>query len=127
MITPYTDNRENEIERRKVISSVKDRLTLCLWWLSIPVYTIAIQYMKTWFLPKTIFRFNIHDFLIRERSAAFFMFVILPVLLILINAFSIRDLFKLENAYPKSKPLVLIMVIVLEIIISAAVICIFFI
>jgi hypothetical protein len=127
MLTQETETNNIKRQRNKVISSVKDRLTLSLWWLSIPVYTIAVQYMKTWFLPKTIFRFNIHDLIIRERTATFFLFIILPVIMIIINAFSMIELYKLENNFHNSKSFKLMWANVLEVIIAVVVIRIFFI
>ncbi|HKK42490.1 MAG TPA: hypothetical protein VJ963_08790 [Bacteroidales bacterium] len=127
MITSDIDAKDAERMRNKVTSAVKDRLTLCLWWLSIPVYTIAVQYMKTWFLPRTLFRFNIHDLIMRERSASFFLFVILPLILIIINSLSIRDLFKVDNNIRKTRLFNLIWANILEIFVSLAVLFIFFI
>jgi hypothetical protein len=126
MIASSLDTHDTEQDRGKVIESVKSILTLSLWWLCIPVYTIAIQYMKTWFLPRSFFRFNMHDLIMRERPATFFLFLILPVILIIINVFSMLRLFKLTGNYRKLKPFSLIWANALVIIISVTVMCIYF-
>jgi len=115
-----------ESESKNLISVLNDRSVLCLWWLSIPVYTIAVQYLKTRFLPYSTFYYNMHDLINRERYATLFLFLILPVILIIINSISIRKIYILSNHLNYSRLFWSIATNILLIIISILVILVYF-
>jgi hypothetical protein len=92
----------NQLRHREMvadaISNAKDRSVVNWWWLSIPLYIIAALLMKTAFMPKTTLVSNIHEFTSKEKYSSFFFFLILPVISIIINLISTRDIYFLSGS-----------------------------
>jgi len=72
------------------ISRGKSRSALSLWWLSIPVYVAAMFLMKSLYVHNTTLLSNLHEFTAREKYAAALFFLVAPLVIIIINAASIR-------------------------------------
>jgi len=83
------------------ITKAKDKSVISWWWLSIPLYLIAALLMKTIFMPKTTLSLNIHDFTSRETYSSVLFFIFLPIVFIVINFMSIRNIYFLSGS-PKS-------------------------
>lgn len=72
------------------ISKAKDGSVLSLWWLSIPLYIIAVLLMKTVFMPHTTLFSNLHDLTEKNKYSSLLVFLLLPLIFITINIISIR-------------------------------------
>lgn len=72
------------------ISRGKSRSALSIWWLSIPLYVAAMLLMKSLYVHNTTLFSNLHEFTAREKYTAALFFLIAPLVLIVINAASIR-------------------------------------
>lgn len=72
------------------ISKAKDGSVLSLWWLSIPLYIIAVLLMKTVFMPHTTLFSNLHDLTEKNKYSSLLVFLLFPLIFITINIISIR-------------------------------------
>jgi len=79
------------------IIKAKDKSVLSWWWLSIPLYMIAVLLMKTKFMRGATLLSNIHELKNKDPWSSFFFFVTVPVVFILVNSISIRKLFFLSG------------------------------
>lgn len=79
------------------ISNAKDKSVISWWWLSVPIYIIIIFYMKSVYMPHTTLISNLHELTVKEKFSSFFLFLILPVLLIIINLISVRKIYFLSG------------------------------
>ena len=52
MSKPEIKHLQHEELLSKIISNAKEYSVLSFWWMSIPVYVIALFIMKTFFMPK---------------------------------------------------------------------------
>jgi hypothetical protein len=83
------------------IINAKDKSVVSWWWLSVPVFIILMLLMKSYFMPETTLITNIHEFAGREKYMSLIFFLISPIVLIVVNVFSIRKLYFLSGN-PKS-------------------------
>lgn len=82
----------------KAISQSKSKLALSWWWLSIPTYVICMLLIKSHFMPHTTFSSNMHD-MEGKFSFSILFFLVMPIVFIILNAFSIRKIFILSGGY----------------------------
>jgi hypothetical protein len=80
------------------ITKAKDKSVISWWWLSIPLYIIATLLMKTIFMPHTTLLLNIHDFTSKDIYSSVLFFLVLPILFIVINFLSIRNIYFLSGS-----------------------------
>ena len=83
------------------IINAKDKSVVSWWWLSIPLFIIAMLLMKSVYMPGTTLISNIHELASREKYMSLIYFLISPIVLIVVNAFSIRKIYYLTGS-PKS-------------------------
>ncbi len=83
------------------ISKAKDKSVLSWWWLSIPLYIIAMLLMKTIFMPHTTLFSNLHNLTGRNKYSSFVFFLVSPLIFITINFISIRKAYFLLGS-PKA-------------------------
>lgn len=98
MTTPEVPELKHQALLADAISRGKSRSALGLWWMSVPLYIIAMLFMKSAYVRNSTLRTNLHEFFTRERYAAPLLFVAAPVILILINAASIRRIHFLSGS-----------------------------
>ena len=72
------------------ISKAKDKSVLSWWWLSIPLYIIAMLLMKTVFMPHTTLFSNLHNLTGSNKYSSLLFFLVVPIIFITINFISIR-------------------------------------
>jgi hypothetical protein len=101
MTKPEVSHLKHQAMLANAIIKAKDKSVISWWWLSIPLYLIATLLMKTIFMPQTTLRLNIHDFTSRENYSSVLFFLVLPILFIVINFISIRNIYFLSGS-PKS-------------------------
>ena len=95
-----TQLKHQEMLARTIIKA-KDKSVISWWWLSIPLYLITTLLMKTIFMTQTPLRLNMHEFESRETDSSVLFFILLPIVIIIINFISIRNIYFLLGR-PKS-------------------------
>ena len=98
MTKPEVTNLKHQDMLANAITKAKDKSVISWWWLSIPLYLIVTLLMKTIFMPQTTLRLNIHDFTSREIYSSILFFIVLPILFIVINFISIRNIYFLSGS-----------------------------
>lgn len=83
------------------ISNAKGLSAVSLWWLSLPLYIISIQLMKTFFMPGTTLISNINELTKKEQYFSLLFFLVMPVIFIIINFFSIHKIYFLSGSPKK--------------------------
>lgn len=93
-LTRMTKPEVNQLKHQNMlansISKAKDGSVLSLWWLSIPLYIIAVLLMKTVFMPHTTLFSNLHNLTEKNKYSSLLVFLLLPLIFITINIISIR-------------------------------------
>jgi hypothetical protein len=101
MTKPEVSQLKHQEMLAKAIAKSKDKTVLSLWWLIIPLYIILALLMKSLYMPDATLSSGIHDLTIKHRFVAYVVFLISPLVLILINAISVRKVYILSGK-PKS-------------------------
>jgi hypothetical protein len=83
------------------IINAKDKSVVSWWWLSVPVFIILMLMMKSTFMPGTTLISNMHELESNQKYMSLIFFLISPLVLIILNAFSIRKIYFLSGS-PKS-------------------------
>ena len=93
-LTRMTKPEVNQLKHQNMlansISKAKDGSVLSLWWLSIPLYIIAVLLMKTVFMPHTTLFSNLHNLTEKNKYSSLLVFLLFPLIFITINIISIR-------------------------------------
>jgi hypothetical protein len=114
MTKPEVSQLKHQEMLAKAIAKSKDKTVLSLWWLIIPLYIILALLMKSLFMPDATLSSGIHDLTIRQRFVSYAFFLISPLVLILINAISVRKVYTLSG---RPKPISFLKTIWLNILI----------
>jgi hypothetical protein len=101
MEKPEIHRLKHEDMLANAIINAKDKSVVSWWWLSVPLFIIAMLLMKTLYMPGTTLVSNIRDLAGKEQYMSLIFFLISPVVLIIVNAFSIRKIYYLSGS-PKS-------------------------
>lgn len=101
MEKPEIHNLKHEDILSHAIINAKDKSVVSWWWLSVPVFIILMLMMKSTFMPGTTMISNMHELENSQRFISFAFFLISPVILIIINALTIRKIHFLLGS-PKS-------------------------
>ena len=126
MSTPEVPQLKHQALLADAISRGKSKSALSFWWMSIPLYVIAMLFMKSAYVRDSTLRSNLHEFFTRERYLAPLLFVAAPVILILINAASIRRIHFLSGSPGPATLLRIAWSNVAVIIVSATILIIYF-
>jgi len=86
----------------KALSNARDKSVVSGWWISIPVYIIAMLFMKTVFMPDTTLISNIDELAVKEKYSLIFFFLVIPVSLLLLNLLSIWRIYSLSGSLKRS-------------------------
>jgi hypothetical protein len=97
MTKPEVSNLKHQDMLAKAITKAKDKSVLSWWWLSIPLYIIAMLLMKSAFMPNTTLISNIHELAIKERYTSILFFLVVPIVFIIVNLLSIRKIYYLSG------------------------------
>lgn len=92
MTKPDVSHLKHQDLLASAIIEAKDNSAISWWWLSIPLYLIATFIMKTIFIPHTSLPQNIREFTSKEVYLSVLLFLILPVVFIVINICSLRNI-----------------------------------
>jgi hypothetical protein len=101
MIKPEIKELKHEAMLADAIVNAKDKSVVSWWWLSVPVFIILMLMMKSTFMPGTTLISNMHELEGSQKYMSLIFFLISPLILILINAFSIKKIYFLSGR-PKS-------------------------
>ena len=98
MTKPAVNQLKHQEMLSNAVSNAKDKSVVSWWWLSIPIYLIAMLLMKSIYMPGTTLISNIHNLTKEQKIPSVILFLVLPVVFILINFFSIRKVFLLSGS-----------------------------
>ena len=101
MTKPKITHLKHEDMLANAIINAKDKSVVSLWWLSIPVFITLMLIMKVLYMPGSSLISNMHDLSIRQKFISLIFFLVVPILLIIFNLFSIRKVYFLSGS-PKS-------------------------
>jgi hypothetical protein len=101
MTKPEIQGLKHEILLADAIINAKDKSVVSWWWLSVPAFVILMLMMKSIFMPGTTFISNIHEMESTQKYMSIIFFLISPLILIIINAFTIKRIHFLSGS-PKS-------------------------
>jgi hypothetical protein len=101
MTKPEVDHLKHQDMLANAIANAKDKSVMSWWWLAIPLYLIAMLWMKSVYMPETSLISNIHDLTAKQKFMSVTLFLVLPVIFILINFLSIRKIYFLSGS-PKT-------------------------
>lgn len=101
MTKPEVDHLKHQDMLANAIANAKDKSVMSWWWLAIPLYLIAMLWMKSVYMPETSLISNIHDLTAKQKFMSVTFFLVLPVIFILINFLSIRKIYFLSGS-PKT-------------------------
>lgn len=101
MTKPEVSRLKHQDILAKAITKAKDKSILSWWWLSIPLYILATLLMKSFFMPSTTLISNLNDLTGKQKYSSVLFFAVLPVIFIIINFMSIKNIYFLSGS-PKS-------------------------
>jgi len=101
MTKPEIQGLKHEAMLENAIINAKDKSVVSWWWLSVPVFIILMLMMKSTFMQGTTLISNMHELESSQRYMSLIFFLISPLVLIILNAFSIRKIYFLSGS-PKS-------------------------
>ena len=101
MEKPEIHNLKHEDILSRAIINAKDKSVVSWWWLSVPVFIILMLMMKSTFMPGTTLISNMHELESGQKFISVAFFLISPLILIIINALTIRKIHFLSGS-PKS-------------------------
>jgi len=97
MTKPDVLHLKHEDMLANAITKAKDKSVVSLWWLIIPLYIVAALTMKTIFMPRTTLLSNLHELTSNESYTSVVFFFVLPILFIIINVKSMRNIYFLSG------------------------------
>jgi hypothetical protein len=101
MTKPEIPHMKHEDMLAKAIVNEKDKSVVSLWWLSVPAFIVLMLVMKSVYMPGTTLVSNMKEMELQNKFVSIVFFLISPIVLILINALSIRKIYFLSGS-PKS-------------------------
>jgi hypothetical protein len=101
MDKPEIHHLKHEDMLMRAIINARDKSVVSWWWLSIPAFIITMLLMKSVYAPGTTLISNIHDLSVNQKYIPIIFFLISPLVLIIVNLFSIRKIYYLSGS-PKS-------------------------
>jgi len=101
MTKPEVNGLKHEDMLATAIINAHDKSVVSWWWLSIPVFIILMLIMKSTFMPGTTLISNMHELESSQKYMSLIFFLISPVIMIIINALTIKKIHFLSGS-PKS-------------------------
>jgi hypothetical protein len=98
-------NEQNKLEEllERSLSNATDKSVISGWWIIIPIYIIAMLFMKTVFLPETTLISNIDELADKEKYSSIFFFLLIPFVLLLLNLITIWRIYSLSGNKQRSR------------------------
>ena len=101
MSKPEIPHLKHEDMLGNAIVNAKDKSVVSLWWLSVPAFIVLMLIMKSIYMPGSTLVSNMNEMAVRNKLVSIVFFLISPVVLIIINALSIKKIYFLSGS-PKS-------------------------
>ena len=101
MTKPEIPQLKHEDMLGNAIVNAKDKSVVSLWWLSVPAFIVLMLIMKSVYMPGTTLVSNMKEMELQNKFVSIIFFLVSPVVLIIINALSIRKIYYLSGS-PKS-------------------------
>ena len=101
MTKPEIPDLKHEDMLAGAIINAKDKSVVGWWWLSVPAFVILMLMMKSVFMPGTTLISNMHEMESTQKYVSIIFFLISPLILIMINALTIKKIYFLSGS-PKS-------------------------
>ncbi len=98
MSKPQVSGLKHQEMLSDAITKAKERSVLSWWWISIPLYLIAVLLMKTVFMPGTTFYSNLHAMASGSRFPTILLFLVIPAIIIVVNLVHIRRIYSLTGS-----------------------------
>lgn len=93
MTKPAVAELKHQEMLTNTIIAAKEKSVLSGWWLSIPLYLLAMLLMKSFFIPATTMFSNLHQLAHQMKYTSILFFVIVPIVFIILNFISIRKIY----------------------------------
>ena len=97
MTKPQVSQLRHQEMLTDAITKAKERSLISWWWIALPLYLLAALLMKSMYMPETTLKSNLHEFKGMNGIASILMFLVLPVIIIIINLFSIRQIHRISK------------------------------
>ena len=101
MTKPDVKGLKHEDMLATAIINARDKSVVSWWWISVPVFIILMLIMKSTFMPGTTLISNMHELESSQKYMSLIFFLISPVIMIIINALTIKKIHFLSGS-PKS-------------------------
>ncbi|MGA7722724.1 MAG: hypothetical protein WCA84_16265 [Ignavibacteriaceae bacterium] len=101
MSLPEINNLRHEELLAKVITSAHSKTAISFWWIIIPLYVIAAFVMKSFFVTHSTLRSNLRELADKTGYLTNLLFILMPVILIVTNMLSIKNIYFLSGS-PKT-------------------------
>ena len=98
MTKPEIRALKHEDMLASAIINAKDKSIVGWWWLSVPAFVILMLMMKSVFMSGTTLISNIHEMESTQKYMSIIFFLISPLILIIINAFTIKRIHFLSGS-----------------------------
>jgi hypothetical protein len=125
MTKPELHQLRHEDMLADAIINAKDKSVVSWWWLSVPVFIILMLMMKSLYMPGITLVSNLQELAGREKYMSLLFFLISPVVLIILNAVSIRKIYFLSGSPKLLNFLQIVWLNVLVIVFSALILLIY--
>jgi hypothetical protein len=97
MEKPEVSDLKHEDLLSVAIINARGKSLVSWWWISIPLFIILMLLMKSSYNPGTTFMSNINELKATDKYISLLFFLISPLLLIIVNAFTIRNIYLLAG------------------------------
>jgi len=101
MSKPEVSNLKHQEMLANAISRAKDKSVVSWWWLSIPLFVIAMFLMKSVFMPSTTLVSNLHELASKDKITSVLFFLIVPIVFMIFNFITIQKIYFLSGS-PKN-------------------------
>jgi hypothetical protein len=101
MTKPEIPHLKHEDMLGNAIANAKDKSVVSLWWLSVPAFIVLMLVLKSVYMPGTTLVSNMKEMELQNKFVSIIFFLVSPIVLIIINALSIRKIYYLSGS-PKS-------------------------
>jgi hypothetical protein len=98
MVKPEIPDLKHEDILSRTIINAKDKSAVSWWWLCVPVFIILMLIIKSTFMPGTTLISNMHELEGNQKFISIVFFLISPVILIIVNALSIKKIHFLSGS-----------------------------
>lgn len=101
-LTQMTKPEVPELKHKNILANAiirtKSKSAVSWWWISVPLYVICAFVMKSLYMPHATLASNLKALASKDKYAAFLFFLTVPLVLIVVNVFSIKEIYFLSGS-----------------------------